>query len=496
MSKMTSALLITLVLFHAGIAHADDTFVFPKTRAGELAKTYIEALNSGDVETLQKFYASYYAEESLAKRPPDERATRALGLHDQMGLLVPALVTDQSESSLTITVQAKKLNMWLSCKFSLEEQQPHKLVSVMIMPGSPPEMGGAGKREWASLEELLEQVCTDAGVPAIAAAVVQEGRVTEVAAVGIRQMETRDEVQVDDGFHIGSITKSVTATMIGRLVEEGKLDWSVTLAQVFGDMDIREEYRNVTLEQLLQHRSGLPGYLTFDDSEGTRLNSLPGTPTEQREAFVAEVLQSDPIAAAGEAMNYSNAGYAVAGLMAERTSGRGWKELVTQYVLSPAGMKNSGVGWPATEARPDQPRGHYQDGSVQGIGEYPLGEFLAPAGDIHASIGDLALYAKMHLDGLAGRDGALKASTIERLHSPPTSQKDDVRYAGGWMILQKEGLGTVHAHSGSAGTFFATVELYPAENRAIVVATNTGAGAGVVEEIIKSINERVKSGAQ
>jgi hypothetical protein len=101
----------------------------------------------------------------------------------------------------------------------------------------------------------------------------------------------------------------------------------------------------------------------------------------------------------------------------------------------------------------------------------------------------------MHLDGLEGRDGAIKASTIKRLHSPPPSQKEEMRYAGGWMILEKEGLGTVHTHSGSAGTFFATVELYPSDNRAIVIAINAGGSAGVAEGIIKLINERMKSDA-
>jgi CubicO group peptidase (beta-lactamase class C family) len=133
---------------------------------------------------------------------------------------------------------------------------------------------------------------------------------------------------------------------------------------------------------------------------------------------------------------------------------------------------------------------------AQAIDEYPLGNFLSPAGNIHASIGDLALYAKMHLDGLAGQDGAATAETIKRLHSPPKSQEGEMSYASGWMIVEREGLGTVHTHAGSAGTFFAIVELYPGENRAVVVAMNTGAGAGVAESIIRSINERKKAGTR
>ncbi|UCF04136.1 MAG: beta-lactamase family protein [bacterium] len=497
-SKVFTLTLAFSLLF-AALVLAEDQFIFPETRPGEIAKGYIETFNSRDIETLKKFNVDYWAEASLAKRSADERAAQALKLYEQMGRLVPALITNEGECSIAITVRAEKINMWLSCVFQLEEGEPHKLVSVTIQPGSPPEMATSDDKEWTTLSELLGQVITDTGIPAIAAAVVEDGSIVEAVALGKRQVGTDDEVQIDDRFHIGSITKSITATMIGRLVEESRLDWDITIAEVFSGMDVRAEYRNVTLMQLLRHRSGLPGYLTFTDSTAARLLSLPGSPTEQRAAFVAEVLQSEPVAKAGEEMNYSNAGYVVAGLMAERASGKTWTELIDHYVLTPAGMKNTGFGWPATETRSDQPRGHYYEESgfrAQGIDEYPFGDFIAPAGNINASIGDLALYAKMHLHGLAGHDGIVKAATIKQLHSPPESKTEGTGYAGGWMIVEKEGLGTVHKHSGSAGTFFATVELYTDEKRAIVVAMNAGAGAGAAERIIHAINERRKAGAR
>jgi CubicO group peptidase (beta-lactamase class C family) len=497
--KTITAVFLGFVLLCVSGVAADDTFTFPNTRAGEMAKAYIAALNTGDKGTLQAFYTSHYAEASLAKRPPEERATRAVGLHGQMGGLIPALVTGESDYSVTVTARSEKMNMWFSCTFQLEEQEPYKLATVMIAPGSPPELTGDADKAWTDLADLLQQEHVDSEIPAIAAAVVEDGRVTEAVAVGVRQVGMSDKVQDDDYFHIGSITKSVTATMIGILVQDGVLEWDVTIADALGDLNPREEYHDVTLEQLLHHRGGVPGYATFDESEGTRLNSLPGTPTEQRTAFVTEVLQSEPVARAGEGPNYSNGGYVVAALMSERATATAWEQLVVRYVLDPVRMKHSGFGWPATESRPDQPRGHYYHESgfrAQAIDEYPLGNFLSPAGNIHASIGDLALYAKMHLDGLAGQDGAATAETIKRLHSPPKSQEGEMSYASGWMIVEREGLGTVHTHAGSAGTFFAIVELYPGENRAVVVAMNTGAGAGVAESIIRSINERKKAGTR
>jgi CubicO group peptidase (beta-lactamase class C family) len=495
MLKTVFALSLAIALLLTAFALSGDQFTFPETRPGELARGYIEAYNSRDTEKLKQFNADCRSEASLAKRSADERASQTLGLYEQMGRLEPALITNESEYSIAITVHAEKINMCLSCVFQLEEEEPYKLVSVTIQPGSPPEMTAGDDKEWTTLAELLEHVRTDTGIPAIAAAVVENGDVVETAALGKRQVGTDDEVQIDDRFHIGSITKSVTATMIGHLVEEGRLRWDIKIAEVLRGMDIRTEYSDVTLMQLLRHRSGLPGYLTFTDSTAARFLSLPGTPTEQRAAFVAEVLQSEPIARAGEEMNCSNTGYVVAGLMAERASGKEWTKLVDHYVMNPVGMKHAGFGWPATGTRPDQPRVHFYEESgfrAQGIDEYPLGNFLAPAGNINASIGDLALYAKMHLYGLAGHDGAVKAATIKQLHLPPESQEGGAGYAGGWMIVEKEGLGTVHTHSGSAGTFYATVELYPDENRAIVVAMNAGNGAGAAERIIHAINNGIR----
>jgi len=353
--KTTAAVLLVFVLLCVSGVAVGDTFIFPDTRAGEMAKAYIEALNTGDETALEEFYTSHYAAASLAKRPPKERATRAVGLHGQMGRLIPAVVTGESDYSVTVTARSEKLNMWLSCTFQLEDQEPYKLASVMIGPGSPPEMTDAADKQWKDLADLVRQAHADSEIPAIAVAIVEDGRVTEAVAVGVRQVGTDDEVQKDDYFHIGSITKSVTATMIGGLVQNGVLKWDMTIAEVLGDLTPRKEYRDVTLLQLLQHRGGIPGYLTFDETEGTRLNTLPGTPTQQRAAFVAEVLQSDPVAPAGEEMNYSNAGYTVAALMAERTTGEGWEALVTRYVFDPVGMKHSGFGWPAAESRPDQP---------------------------------------------------------------------------------------------------------------------------------------------
>src|SRR5215471_9480155 len=97
-------------------------------------------------------------------------------------------------------------------------------------------------------------------LPALAVLVVKDGVVCERAAVGVRKWGETNVVTTNDLFHIGSCTKSMTATLAAMLVEDGKLSWTTRIVDVFPEFKgkIDERYETVTLEQLLTHRSGLP----------------------------------------------------------------------------------------------------------------------------------------------------------------------------------------------------------------------------------------------
>src|SRR5690606_26229835 len=87
----------------------------------------------------------------------------------------------------------------------------------------------------ASLNSYVEAVRTEYGLPALAAAVVKEGKVIAAAATGTRVYGQDIPVTIDDRFHLGSNTKSMTATLAGMLVEEGKLSWDSNVGDVLGD---------------------------------------------------------------------------------------------------------------------------------------------------------------------------------------------------------------------------------------------------------------------
>jgi CubicO group peptidase (beta-lactamase class C family) len=165
--------------------------------------------------------------------------------------------------------------------------------------------------------------------------------------------------------------------------------------------------------------------------------------------------------------------------MAERAADRPWEELMRRLVFEPLKLRSAGFGWPATPARPDQPLGHVgtaPDLTVEEVGGSLLGDgdYFGPAGNVHCSIEDLARFAAFHLRGLTGQDGALKAETVRRLHTPAPGE----HYAGGWVVKEIEPGKYVHLHEGTAGSFFTKVQLYAESDLAIVAVANCGPAAG------------------
>ena len=467
-----------------------DEFTYPDSRAGEIARAWIEQFNSGLDEQTRRFEQTYRAESALKKKSVEDRLARYPQLRGMFGTLSPHAVLDQTPSGLKLLARSGSMNMWLSLQFVLEPEAPHKLKSLEVRPAADPDTAAAGYDQWKDLADLVEQVRSDMGCPALSVAVAGGAGVREVAAAGVRVVGGDDRVQADDPFHIGSITKSMTATIIGSLADRGVLDLDTTLGEALPGVEMRSEYRTVTLEQLLAHRGGIAQQLTFDDPAMARLVGLPGTPLQQRAAYIAEVLQMEPIAIAGTEMNYSNAGFAIAGHIAERAAGSSWETLMVETVFEPIGMTTAAIGWPATAEHPDRPRGHFNEAGelrAQGIDEYPLGSFLEPAGDVHCSAKDLANYGRVHLDGLSGRDGVVSPRTIRRLHTP--LDDTEPRYAGGWVIMASPAGDVLHWHNGSAGTFYGSLSILPERDLVIAVLANSVSPSG--EPIIEKMNAAI-----
>lgn len=330
----------------------------------------------------------------------------------------------------------------------------------------------AAPATYADSAQTLEAIRKKHNLPALAVAVVKDGRICDRAAVGVRKLGDPAPVTTNDVFHIGSCTKSMTATLAAMLIEEGKLRWDSTIAEVFPELkhNMAKQYESVTVEQLLTHRGGVPG--APPDAAWQRAREAKGTPLQQRREFIEAVLSERPQAEPGTKMIYSNQGYAIIGAMLEKLTGTAWEDLITERLFKPLHMASAGFGPPGTTGALDQPWGHTRNllGTVPLQHDNPPA--IAPAGRVHCSLDDLARYTMLHLQR-DQPDGLLKPKTLSKLHTPP----EGGNYACGWVVLKRGwARGNALMHNGSNTMWYVVMWLAPERNFSVVVATNV-AGA-------------------
>ncbi len=332
---------------------------------------------------------------------------------------------------------------------------------------------------------LLQPLRDKHKLPGLAGAIVKGDKVVAIGAVGVRKIDSREPITVQDKVHIGSCTKAMTATRIAMLVEENKLSWQTTVVDVFPELKkaIHPDFQSVTLGNLLMHRAGLPA-----DVDWWELGTDKPT-TEQRRTLLTRVLKEPPESKPGTKFTYSNVGYAVATAMAENVSRSSWEDLMRRGLFQPLGMTSAGFGPPGTKNKIDQPWGHVlKDGRLQSLQE-DNAPVLGPAGTVHCSLADWAKFIILHLRGAQGKGRLLKPSTFTLLHTPPKGED----YAYGWIVVERPWSGgqALH-HAGSNTMWYANVWAAPKRDFAVLVATNQGGDEAkdACDEAISMLIER------
>jgi CubicO group peptidase (beta-lactamase class C family) len=327
-----------------------------------------------------------------------------------------------------------------------------------------------------STTDTLEAIRKKHNFPALAVAVVQNGELRDLAAVGVRKSGDPTLVTTNDQFHIGSCTKSMTATLAGILIDEGKLKWETTIAEVFPELKTLMDpaYRKVTLHELLTHHGGAPGRAPGEAWE--RASAAEGTPRQQRYEFIKAVLSEPPEAVPGSKYIYSNQGYAIAGAMLEKATGTPWEELITEKLFKPLGMSSAGFGPPGTKGKVDEPWGHAKRLLMTLPSQRDNPPAIAPAGRVHCSLQDLARYCILHLEG-ERRGGLVTTQTMRMLHTPfEGKETDGTRYACGWISLERKWAGKrALMHNGSNTMWYIVIWLAPEKDFGVIAASNLGA---------------------
>lgn len=333
----------------------------------------------------------------------------------------------------------------------------------------------------------LEDLVRSSGAPALTAAVARRGGKPRTWASGVRLLGDPTPVTAADQWHQGSNSKSMLATVIGRLVEQGRLSWDDTLGGVLGAQypGMHPAYRAATLRHLLSHRASLPDLIALADMKA--IEDSAASLQAKRGRYLTLALAIPPFGPLASAFSYSNTGYAAAAAMMEARTGQTWDGLMRSLLFKPLGLASAGFGPPGAPGKLVQPAGHgvafgapfasYRPGARNA----DLPEFLGPAGRVHMSMADMLVYLVAHRD----RTGLLKPATWETLHTPPFGGDD----ALGWMVGPKGEL----RHSGSNQLWYA--EMIVDRQAGIVAAAAANDGRlPAIEAVSRALKRAVAAG--
>jgi len=347
-----------------------------------------------------------------------------------------------------------------------------------VVPSTEPLL--VGQSGDGLLEANLEQIVKTHNLPAINAMIVESGTLLESGSYGLRSVGSDEPVSSNDKWHLGSITKSMTATLTAILIEEGHLTWETSIDDLI-DEGYRPEFADVTIYELLSHTGGISDEeLSPDPADNRPLSEI-------RQEWAIGALNLNP-GNRGQSV-YANNNYIIAGAMLEFIMEKSWEDLMVEYLFQPLGMNDTGFGVPGIAGMFDQPWGHTgrsnnwetrDPGDISS--ENPLA--LGPAGTVHSTTSDLVKYVGLH----QGLTNLLSSESLDMLHS----EVNNTAYALGWNVSP-----SAIFHSGSNGRWFAQLVI-TSNNLALFAVTNSSDGingnsAKAVQETLSLMGQRYEN---
>lgn len=275
------------------------------------------------------------------------------------------------------------------------------------------------------------------------------------------------KVASDACWHIGSISKSFTATLVMRLVDQGALmlDTPIeTYLPVYRDV-MHADWKSLKLRHLLSHTAGLPATIP----RAILRETYAYEPYNGRRVALS-AMWIEPLKKKIGTYTYSNIGYVLAGLIAEEVKGASWEQLILSEIAEPLGLTSLGFGAPNDV---NAPRGHRSFlGFKRPIAPEDLSSdnprWLGPAGTIHLSLADLTKWGQVHIRACKDRlEDFLSPESSKTMQSPGLGN-----YGFGWVITTLEGGGSVVWHDGSNTMWYAILALDLDNDTVISVATN------------------------
>ncbi len=342
-------------------------------------------------------------------------------------------------------------------------------VLVVAVPAS------AQPAEPGALAERIERLREDWQVPGLAVAVVSGDSVVLARGFGVREVGGTASVDETTLFAIGSTTKAFTSAALAVLVGEGSLDWDDRVVDHLPGFELGDPWvtREITVRDLLSHRSGLPM---------ANLMWLTGQLTSDE--LIRRLRHLEPAAGFRAQMTYQNVLYLVAGRILATGAGMPWGEFVDRELLEPLGMKRTRTGVAGLDGVSNLARPHALIGDRAVAVPYRDVDAVGPAGSLLSSAADMARWLRFQLDTGAVSErrlveaGALletrRPQIVMRPEGPLAAFYPDARglaYGMGWVVSEYRGH-TLLDHGGGIDGMTSLVGLLPERGLGVAILTN------------------------
>jgi CubicO group peptidase (beta-lactamase class C family) len=323
-------------------------------------------------------------------------------------------------------------------------------------------------------------------VPGVAVGLLHNGR-EHLAGFGVTSVENPLPVTADTLFQIGSTTKTITGTIVMRLVEQGRIDLDAPVKHYLPKLTLqdKEAEATVTTRHLLTHMGGWLGDFFRETGSGD----------DAVARYVAEMAGLPQVVPAGALWSYNNAGFGLAARVIEVVTGRTYEAVAQAMLLDPLGMDNS-FFFPADVISRRFAVGHRVDEKEGVVVERPwaLARSAHAVGGLCSSARDQMRYARFHLgDGVAANgERLLAAETMAAMQSPGCPANLGRQMGLSWILKDMPAQGgaerageRVVMHGGATNGQLSAFLMVPARGFALTVLTNADEGAMLHDEVVK-----------
>ncbi|MEP7292116.1 MAG: serine hydrolase domain-containing protein [Chloroflexota bacterium] len=319
----------------------------------------------------------------------------------------------------------------------------------------------------AFADAQLEGEQRDRSIPGMSAGIVYDQELIWQRGYGYANLENKTPADEHSIYRIASITKLFTATMLMQLRDAGKVSLDDPIEKYLPAFKIKSAFadaRPPTFRMVAAHAAGLP---REGNHEGWRDMNMPTI-----DALLAGLADDEMRLPTLFEPKYSNLGVGIMGHTLSLIAGQPYGEYVTQHILQPLGMNESGWTRPTDD--------HYAVGYYASGGEmHPAPHWdeqgFRPGGGMYSTVADITRFIAMQFrDQIAGGNQVLGSSTLREMQMPVAVSPDfESGYGVGWGIRRVAGCKVI-GHSGGLPGFTTNITLVPSLKLAAIVFTNTG----------------------